>query len=100
MGGWGRFHETPLPDKEDKYSHLNMEKITNADYKHAKKILINVEMKNLGDYHDLYVQSGTLLIADVFGSFCNKCIELQKLNPTHFLSASGLAWQACLKGQK
>ena len=50
------------------------------------------EIKNLGEYHDLYVQSDTLLLADVFESFRNKCIEKYEFDPAHFLSASGLAW--------
>ena len=53
--------------------------------------------KNLDDYHDLYVQSDTLLLADVFEYFRNKCIEIYQLDPVHFLSAPGLVWQACLK---
>ena len=55
------------------------------------------KLKNLGDYHNLYVQGDTLLFADVFENFRNKCIEIYELDPTHFLSASELAWQACLK---
>ena len=51
----------------------------------------------MGEYHDLYVQSDTLFFADVFENFRDKCIEICKLNPAHFLSAPGLAWQACLK---
>ena len=51
--------------------------------------------KNLGDYHDLYVQSDTLLLDDLLENFRNKCIEIYKLDPAHFVSASGLAWQAC-----
>ena len=54
-------------------------------------------MNNLGDYHDLYVQSDTLLLADVFDSFRNKYIEIYEPDPAHFLSAPGLAWQVCLK---
>ena len=53
--------------------------------------------KNLGDYHDLYVRSDTLLLADVLENFRSKCIEIYELDPAHFLSAPGLAWQACLK---
>ena len=53
--------------------------------------------KNLDDYHDLYVQSDTLLLADVFENFRNKYIEIYELDPAHFLSAPGLAWQACVK---
>ena len=56
--------------------------------------------KNLGNYHDLYVKSDTLLLADVFESFRNKCIEIYELDPAHFLSATGLAWQDCLKKNK
>ena len=52
---------------------------------------------DIGDYHDLHVQTDTLLLADVFKKFRNTCIEIYGLDPSHFLSASGLAWQACLK---
>ena len=51
----------------------------------------------MGDYHDLYVQTDTLLLADVFKKFREKCIEIYGLAPSDFYSASGLAWQACLK---
>ena len=57
-------------------------------------------MKNLGEYHDLYVQSDTLLLVDVFENFRDKCIEIYGLDPAHFLSAPRLAWQACLKKTK
>ena len=70
-----------------------MENITDVDYRHAKRVFKNINNKNLGDYHDLYVQSDTLLL----GNFRNKCIEIYELDPTHFLPAPGLAWQACLK---
>ena len=56
-----------------------------------------LKLKNRGDYHDLYVQSDTLSLADVFGNFRNKCIEIYELDPAHFVSAPGLVWQACLK---
>ena len=62
-----------------------------------KKIFKKFKINNLGDYHDLYVQSDTLLLADVFENFRNKCIEIYELGPAHFLSAPGLAWQPCLK---
>ena len=54
-------------------------------------------MNILGDYHDLYVQSNTLLLTNVFENFRNKCIEIHELHPAHFLSAPGLVWQTCLK---
>ena len=97
MDSWGRFDEILLPNKEDFYSSLNMEGVTNVDYRHAKKVFKEFKMNNLGDHHDLYVQSDSLLLADVFGNFRNKCIEIYELDPAHFLSAPGLIWQVCLK---
>ena len=55
------------------------------------------KLKNLGKYHNLYVQSDTLLLADVFENFRNTCLKVYELDPAHFLSLPGLAWQACLK---
>ena len=74
-----------------------MEDITDTDYKHANKVFKELKLKHLGEYHDLYVQSDTLLPADVFENFRNMCIKVYELDPAHFLSAPGLAWQACLK---
>ena len=96
MDSWERFDETSLPDKEAFYSELNLEDITDKDYEHAQKVWEVFGIKNLGEYHDLYVQSDILLLADVFGNFRDKCIEICGLDPAHFLSAQGLAWQACL----
>ena len=73
-----------------------MEDITDVDYKHAKIVLKNLIYKNLGHYHDLHVQSDTLLLADVFENFRNVCSKVYELDLAHFLSAPGLAWQACL----
>ena len=76
--------------------------VTDVDYRHVKRVFNEVALKslnnkNLGDYHDLYVQSDTLLLADVFENFRNMFIEVYELDPVHFLSSPGLAWQACLK---
>ena len=97
MDSWERFDETSLPDKETSYSSLNMEDITDADHRHAKRVFKSLNNKNLGDYHDLYVECDTLLLAYVFENFRNMCIKVYELDPAHFLSAPGLAWQACLK---
>ena len=94
---WERFDETSLPKNEAFYSELNLEDVTDEDYEHAQKVWEVFEIKNLGEYHDLYVQSDTLLLADVFENFKDKCIEIYEHDPAHFLSAPGLAWQACLK---
>ena len=66
-----------------------MEDITDADYAHAKKI--SKDFENLGEYHDLCVQSNTLLLADVFENFRNVCLKIYRLDPAKFLSAPGLA---------
>ena len=100
MGSWGRFNEESLPDKKAFHSELNLEDITDEDYAHGQKVWKESEIKNLGEYHDLYIQCDTLLLADVFENFRDKCIEIYELDPTHFLSAPGLAWQACLKKTK
>ena len=97
MDSWERFDKKLLSDKEAFYNSFNMEDITDIDYRHAKWVYKEINSKNLGDYHGLYVQSNTLLLADIFENFRNKCIELFELVPAHFLSAPGLARQACLK---
>ena len=97
MDSWKRFKEESLPDKESFYSELNKEGITNEDYAHAQKVWDALNIKNLGEYHDLYVQSDTSLLADVFENFRDKCIEKDEIDPAHFLSAPGLTWKACLK---
>ena len=97
MDSWERFNETSLPEKKAFYSELNLEDITDKDYVQAQKLFKELKLKNLGDYHDLYVQSDTLLLADVFENFRNKCIEIYELDPVHFLSAPGLVWQTCPK---
>ena len=97
MDNWERFNETSLPNKESFYSNLNMEDIDDIDYRHGNNVFKRFRLKDLGEYHDLYVQSDTLLLADVFENFRNKCLEVYELDPAHFLSLPGLAWQACLK---
>ena len=98
MDNWERFNET-LPSKEAFYSNLNIANIDDIDYIHGNNVFKRFTLKNLGEYHGLYVQSDTLLLADVFENFRKMCLKVYELDPTHFLSAPGLAWQACLKKQ-
>ena len=100
IDSWERFNENIIPPKEAFYSELNLENTTDKYYEHVKKVWEAFEIKNLGEYHDLYVPCDTFLIADVFENFRKKCIEIYKLDPANFLSAPGLAWQACLKMTK
>ena len=97
MDNWERFNETSLPSKESFHSNLNMKNINDIDYRHGNNVFKIFKLKNLGEYHDLFVHSDTLLLADVFENFRNKCLEVYELDPVHFLSLPGLAWQACLK---
>ena len=97
MDNWERFNETSLPNKESFYSNLNMENIEDIDYRHGNNVFKTFKLKNLGEYYDLYVQSDTLSLADLFKNFRNKCLEEYELDPSHFLSLTGLAWPACLK---
>ena len=97
MNSWEKFDKTSLPDRNAFYSKLNEEDITDKDYAHAQKIWEVFEIKKRGEYHDLYVQCDTLLLADVFENFRDNCIKIYKLDPAHFLSVLKLAWQACLK---
>ena len=97
MDGWDKFNETSIPSKESFYSNLTMENITETDCIHANNVFKTFKLSNLGDYHDLYVQSDTLLLADVFENFRKACINTYELDPAHFISLPGLAWQACLK---
>ena len=89
--------ETSLQPKEDFCIELNLEDISDEEYAHTQKVWNVFEIKNRGEYHDLYVNSDTLLLANVFESFRNKCLEIYELDPIYFVSAPGLAWQACLK---
>ena len=91
IDSWERFNETSLPDKEAFYSSLNMKDITEVDHRHAKRVFRNLSNKNLDDYHDLYVQSDTLLLADVFENFRNMCTKVYELDSSHFLSAPGFS---------
>ena len=97
MDSWERFNETSLPSKKSFYSNLNMEDIDEIDYRHGNNVFKSFKLDNLGHYHDLYVKSDTLLLADVFENFRDMCIKEYELDPAHFVSLPGLAWQAYLK---
>ena len=97
INNWERFDETLLPNKKSFYSNLNMENIDEIDYRRGNHVFKRFKLKNLGEYHDLYVKSNTVLLADVFENFRNTCLKVYELDPAHFLSLPGLAWHACLK---
>ena len=94
---WDKFNEKVLPGKESFYSNLTLENISETDYAHANNVFKKFNINNLGEYHDLHVRSDTLLLADIFENFRQSCLKNYELDPAHFVSLPGLAWQACLK---
>ena len=86
-----------LPPKEEFYSKLNDEDISDEDYQHALKVWVTFECKTLRDYHNLYLKSDVLLLSDVFENFRKTCLKHYKLDPAHYYTSPGLAWDACLK---
>ena len=73
--------ERLLPKKQNFYSSLNMEDVTNIDHRHAKKVTKSFNNKNIGEYHDLYLESDTLLLSHVFENFRDKSLEIYELYP-------------------
>ena len=86
-----------LPIKEDFYSILNDEHISDEDYNHAKNVWNTFNLKTMGEYHDLYLKSDILLLADVFENFRKTCLQYYKLDPCHYFTSPGLSWDAMLK---
>ena len=95
MDSFDKFNEK-LPPKEKFYSILNDEHISDKDYKHAQNVW-NTFSLNMGEYHDLYLKSDFLLLADVFENFRKTCLKHYKLDPCHYFTSPGLSWDAMLK---
>ena len=96
MDSFEKFNEK-LPSKEEFYSILNDEDITDDQYKHAQNVWNTFNLKNMGEYHDLYLKSDILLLADVFENFRKTCLQYYKLDPCHYFTSPGLSWDAMLK---
>ena len=92
-----KFDETQLPPQKEFYSKLNDEDITDDEYQHALNVWKTFGCKNIRDYHDLYLKSDVLLLADVFENFRSTCLYHYNLDPAHYYTSPGLAWDACLK---
>ena len=95
-----KFKETKLPSKDKFYNRLNNEDVTTEEYLHAKEVWKAFECKNFGEYHDIYLKTDVLLLADVFEKFRTICIDIYKLDPAHYFTAPGLSWDALLKQSK
>ena len=97
MDSWDRLEETKLPSIKAFYSNLNMSGVSDEDYEHARKVWREFRVRNMGEYHDLYLRTDVILLANVFKSFRRVCLEKYGLDSLHFYTAPGLAWKACLK---
>ena len=97
MDSFEKFNQTELPTKDQFYSILNDQHITDNDYQHAQNVWETFNLKTMGDYHDLYLKSDILLLADVFENFRKTCLEYYKLDPCHYFTSPGLSWDAMLK---
>ena len=97
VNSWDRFNETQLPPIDVFYSNLNMFSISEEDYQHAQRVWKKFGIRDLGDYHDLYLRTDVVLLANVFEAFRDTCLKHYKLDPAHFYTSPGLAWHACLK---
>ena len=97
MDSFEKFNQTELPTKNQFYSILNDQQITDNEYDHAKKVWKTFKIKTMGEYHDLYLGSDVLLLADVFESFRKGCLQYYKLGPCHYFTSPGLSWDAMLK---
>ena len=97
MDNFEKFNNTQLPNKDEFYSILNHEFISDEQYEHAQNVWDTFNLKTMGDYHDLYLKSDILLLADVFENFRETCLQYYKLDPCHYFTSPGLSWDAMLK---
>ena len=100
MDSFSRFNETELPKRKDFYSILNDTNISEDEYQYAQEAWDSFQIKNLGEYHDLYLKTDVLLLADVFENFRETCLNYYKLDPCHYMSSPGLSWDSMLKMTK
>ena len=97
MDSWDRFNETSLPSRDNFYSNLYMSGAGDSEYDHVRNVWREFGIRNMGEYHDPYLKTDTVLLANVFKSCRSVCIENYGLDPAHFYTDPGLAWRACLK---
>jgi hypothetical protein len=90
INAWEKFDRTSLPSRKDFYSLLSQQNITKEDYEHAQKVWQIFEMKNFGEYHDLYLETDVLLLADVFINYTIMCLKDDGLDPSHYVLALGM----------
>ena len=97
MDDFEKFKKQSLPKKTSFFSRLKQEKVSDEDFEHAQKVWKAFELKNMGDFHDLYLKTDVLLLADVMENFRKLCEKNYELDPAHFFTVPGMAWDAMLK---
>ena len=97
MDCFEKFNQTKLPTRDEFLSILDDQYIMNREYNHAKKVWETFNLKNMGEYHDLYLKTDVLLLVDVFESFRKICLQYYELDPCHCFTSPGLSWSAMLK---
>ena len=100
MDSFNRFDETELPPIKKFRNELNNTEISDSEYQHAREVWDAFKIKNLGEYHDLYLKTDVLLLSDIFDNFRDTCLKYYGLDPCHYLTSPGLAWDAMLKMTK
>ena len=95
-----KFEESHLPPKEQFFSSLKKESISNSDYDYACHVFDVTKCKNMGDYHDLYLKTDCILLCDIFQQFRSLCLKQYGLDPAHYYTSPGLSWSAMLKKTK
>ena len=97
LNSFEQFQEPQLPPKDAFYSSLTEEDISEIDYTHAQRVFNHFNITDLGDYHNFYLLTNVLLLADVFKNFRDVCLQHYGLDPAHNYTSLGLSWQAALK---
>ena len=97
MDDFEKFKKQSLPKKTSFFSRLKQEKVSDEDFEHAQKVWKECKLKNMGDFHDLYLKTDVLLLADVMENFRKLCEKHYELDPAHFFTVPGMAWDAMLK---
>ena len=94
MDGWSKFYGKSLPPKKAFYSRLNNSYISDKEYEYAQYVWEKAGCKTMRDYHDIYLKTDVLLLADIFQNFREAALERYKLDPLWYYSTPGLAWDA------
>ena len=97
MNDFEKFKKQSLPKKTSFFSRLTQKKVSDEDFEHAQRVWKEFELKNMGDFHDLYLKTDVLLLADVMENFRKLCEKHYGLDPAHFFTVPGMAWDAMLK---